>query len=156
MSSRELLKAIGEIDDRFIDEAAEVISAARPAARRMRRRKWIALAACLLVAVGIGVMSLPAVFRSGNKADASSRGPSKSVDTASESFTAGNSSVVINSDKILEDDVRWEQNTEDGRSADPVSAEPVAAHVPEKDRPEEPAVMRDAARALWYLTINGR
>ena len=34
MSSRQLLKAIGEIDDRFIDEAAEVRTAARPAARR--------------------------------------------------------------------------------------------------------------------------
>ena len=52
MTDKVLLKAIGEIDEKFIDEAAEYMPAAQ-AARRRRARRASLLAACLAVAVGV-------------------------------------------------------------------------------------------------------
>ena len=144
MSSRELLKAIGEIDERFIDEAAEVISAAKPAARRVRRRRWVAAAACLIVAAGIGVMTLPQFFLAGNKAATDTKGysinnagnynpaPEKSLydrGTAMEEVQASDLNTVI--DSIVDS------------GSGPMTI------------PED-MVFRDAPRSLWLMTLSGR
>ena len=52
MTDKDLLKAIGRIDDWFIEEAAESASAPQRV-RRRRARRTALLAACLAVAVGV-------------------------------------------------------------------------------------------------------
>lgn len=59
MTDKELLKAIGGIDDRFIDEAFSPSSAA-PNLRRRIIRRVVTLAACLAAVVGItAALGLP-------------------------------------------------------------------------------------------------
>ena len=148
MSSRELLKAIGEIDDRFIDEAAEAFSAAKPAARRVRRRGWVAAAACLAVAVGVGVVSLPGLLGSASKASDTNMAPERNY--ASESYSTGNASSVKSPEGNGQTQLSSEAIHEDAfdvidAGLPDLSAEDLASMLEE-----------DAVRALWHITVNGR
>ena len=160
MSSRELLKAIGEIDDRFIEEAAESYSAAKPAARRMRRRRWVTAAACLIIAAGIGVISLPKVFLAGSKAS------SKSSSFSSDSLPRyiPQAEKAINTMDMMSEEL---QLTDADGSGYPGSTYLIvtggsAASSNAHGSLEKPAgmpesnVFRDAPKALWQETVTGR
>ncbi len=158
MSSRELLKAIGEIDDRFIDEAAESYSAAKPAARRARRRGWAAAAACLIVACGVGITVIPGTFRSANKASpndmqysmnsSGSYGIRESADGSPAQAMEDRSSAAMNeadqSFQLVIDSISTGTVMGNAKSA--------GAGILK----QEETVKRDAAKALWHLTVIGR
>ena len=144
MSSRELLKAIGEIDERFIDEAAEVISAAKPAARRVRRRRWVAAAACLIVAAGIGVMTLPQIFMSGSKAATDTN--NYSINTSGNYTSAPEKSLEVR-EPVMEDAQALDVHT----ATDSIANSGAGPRTIPEDM-----VFRDAPRSLWLMTLSGR
>ena len=165
MSSRQLLKAIGEIDDRFIDEAAEVSTAAKTAARRIRRRRWIAAAACLIVAAGIGVMSLPQIFTGANKASAENASASRpsnysldgyrpdsiTPDKAAESRDLMAEDTQITAGQSFENQFsNYGENQ--NASVRPSGTEAVVIDVMFPDDMN----FTDAARVLWLKTVTGR
>ena len=51
MTAEAILSALGQVDERYIEEAAP---AAIPGKKR-RKMRWMPAAACLVVAIGIGV-----------------------------------------------------------------------------------------------------
>lgn len=158
MNSRELLKAIGEIDDRFIDEAAESYSAAKPAARRVRRRGWAAAAACLIVACGVGITVIPGTFRAANKASSNDMPYSMN----SSGSYGGRGSADGSSAPAMEDRPATVMNEADQSFQiviDSVNAETVMGNAKSAGTgilKQEGTVKRDAAKALWHLTVIGR
>lgn len=57
MKQEHLFEAIGLVDDRLVEEAADARRAATP------WKKWAALAACLVLVIGIGSVSMSVLFR---------------------------------------------------------------------------------------------
>ena len=169
MSSRELLKAIGEIDERFIDEAAESYSAAKPAARRVSRRGWVAAAACFIVACGVGITVIPGTFRSANKASSNDMQYSMN---SSQNYGIRNTAPA-SPDGVMEDTVP--SLIEDAvPSIAQASAETagnsqfdlhlkaagrysmISKAVEDDHLHPGSIIQRDAAKALWHLTVIGR
>ena len=172
MSSRQLLKAIGEIDDRFIDEAAEVRSAARPAARRNRRRGWAAAAACLIVAAGVSVTVLPGMLGGAGKAASENAATVDSSHFSLDDKNAG-SAAPDKSLNVRESDVQNWQHEDSVSLTEPQAVSENAGQNDwtylivrggnagadgTKDGQEKPDsnVFRDAPRTLWHETVSGR
>ena len=147
MRSRQLLKAIGEIDDRFIDEAAEVRTAARPAARRNRRRGLAAAAACLLVAAGVSFTVLPGMLGGANKASPENTAAGSTSHFDLDDNRAGSPAPEqsLNVKDAFTQDAQYEESLQ--------IAKPGAGSDIVTRRQE---VFRDAPRALWHETVNGR
>ena len=57
MKQEHLFEAIGLVDDRLVEEAADARRTATP------WKKWAALAACLVLVIGIGSLSMSVLFR---------------------------------------------------------------------------------------------
>ncbi|MBQ9891464.1 MAG: hypothetical protein IJM39_08655 [Firmicutes bacterium] len=61
MKNLDLLKAVGQIDEKYIEEADEWKAAGQ---RMARRRRWISVAASLVVVAGIGAYAISGGFSS--------------------------------------------------------------------------------------------
>lgn len=98
MDARKLNDAIGEVDEKYLAEAMTETKAKKPKAARRTLPRWLPIAACALLAVGIGWVALNAA---GN-----TRGSSASTDDAAPdmSSTTSDSGTDTTTD-IATDDV---------------------------------------------------
>jgi len=139
MNSRELLKAIGGIDDKFIEEAAQAAPAVKRPLKRTFARAGIA-AACLALVLGLGIYTRP--FGGGSSKNALSSNTAYGGPRVTEQNNTKKPTQHLEYE-LIDASVR-----EDG-VPDPLSS----FHSPGDPDLSIPRV-KDAARDLWILTIS--
>ena len=115
MKSLDLLRAVGQIDEKYIDEADALQEiSVQPAsgsrsARAARRRRFAAAAACLVVVAGAGVYAVSSRAKYGAAPDNMDLSPVKTLPSASENIV----------DKIDTDDRSVSSALQNSESASP-------------------------------------
>lgn len=144
MNSRELLKAIGGIDDKFIEEAVQAAPAVKRPLKRTFARAGIAVA-CLALVLGLGIYTRPF-----------SGGSSKSAPSSNTAY-GGPRVTEQNNTKKPTLHLEYEQYDASVHDAsvkeDGVSDALSSFHSPGDPDLSIPRV-KDAARDLWILTIS--
>ena len=107
-----LFEAIGLVDDRLVEEAADARRAATP------WKKWAALAACLVLVIGLSASSLMLLFRGCGSADSSA-----ALENATASDTADTADGST-SPAEGETGEATEETTEDTAATNDAAAEP--------------------------------
>ena len=97
-----LFEAIGQVDDRLVEEAADARRTATP------WKKWAALAACLALVIGLGASSLTLLFRGCSSADTSA--PAQNA-TASESTDGAAGAPEADGAETAEDSAETAEDT---------------------------------------------
>ena len=160
MTDLKLLKSIGEIDDRFIDEAAEYMSAAQNRRRRSARRAAL-LAACLAVAVGVVALVKPPESKASNDLG---QKDALSQNIAKNDSVPGNKGLVLRNDSALtSDDAMLEESsgTKKNENANvdklhDTAEQSYPSSNPSKVRHDSGkgfVLVEDPVRSLWYITI---
>ena len=82
MKQEHLFEAIGLVDDRLVEEAADARRTATP------WKKWAALAACLVLVIGIGSVSMSVLFRGCGAMTADSTATTEDIQNGASDSTA--------------------------------------------------------------------
>lgn len=123
MKKREhLFEAIGQVDDRLVEEAADARRTATP------WKKWAALAACLVLVIGLSASSLALLFRGCGSAMTSDSAASETASDTAEApaadgstGTAESGSAETTDDSVTEDSATADSSVNAG--TDPSTAE---------------------------------
>ena len=108
MKQEHLFEAIGLVDDRLVEEAAD--------ARRMATpwKKWAALAACLVLVIGIGSVSMSVLFRGCGAMTADSTATTEDIQNgASESTATAPEETTETTETTENTDAATEETTEE-------------------------------------------
>lgn len=105
--SEHLFEAIGLVDDHLVEEAADARRTATP------WKKWAALAACLVLVIGLSASSLALLFRGCSSADTAATADSTASDTAEAPATDSTGAQESESTATTENGTATEETTTD-------------------------------------------
>ncbi len=155
MNSRELLKAIGGIDDKFIEEAAQAAPAVKRPLKRTFARAGIA-AACLALVLGLGIYTKP-FGGSRTKNGLASNSTNTSYNISSDDGLSTEGAALPEQDKVQHSGSRPIQHIEyellGGAVTVDNAADPLNSFYPPGGFDIPIPSSKDMTRALWLFTI---